>query len=845
MFGIGMAFVIASDHERRLQVARSQDQAVADGGQRIITAQLWDIQRALVDLAEESAPRAAHYADDELQDISRDLDRVAHHYGELANLVLMDRDGKALTPGVDDPTLPTWVASSPVARGALRIGPLQSWQGAWVVPLAVPVVDGRWLVARLKQGRLQEIAEDLGKSRDGVAAITDRFGTIVARAGSGRSVIGKSVTTLFQPGWTRGERQVSRIDGVDRVVAVASPGDYPFWVGVGVPTADVLAPWYRFAFYSVLLYLVYWAGMIFLYRRLHASESAQAAYLAEITATTERLTDAEARFRLAFDRNPLPSWVFDTGTLAFLEVNEAAVRNYGYSREEFLAMRITDIRPPSDQGALRDTIEALRNGGDGEPHRLWVHRRKDGSTLDVRIHAANIDIAGRTARLILAEDVTERIRFERALTYRATHDVTTGLPNTEAMVEYLDHGLGKDAWYEVFYVHLRGMDRVSDTFGLEVGRNVLRKVAGRFGELAASYGMAAHRPGDRFLLAVNDRSRRAAAMAALLAAVSEPVVLDDTSHTLDPQLGVATHPADGAQAHQVIANAALAAHARTDAGQDGPKTFDPSTARHSVERLTLASRMRQAIEGGELDMHFQPIIDARTGSPCKLEALARWPQADGGFIPPDVFIPLCEETGLIVPLGQWVIETAARAYVALADQGLELPIAVNISALQFQRADVAAQLHATASAHGMRTEALQVELTESSLMDRQHAVPTLQKLGAEGFHVSLDDFGTGFSNMAYLRDLPIDALKIDRSFIVDIDADERASSICRSMIALARTLGMTVVAEGVERERQYAWLRDNGCDQLQGYYFCRPMPLAALVAHLRDRATPFEAVPTV
>ncbi|URL60092.1 EAL domain-containing protein [Luteibacter flocculans] len=845
MFGLGMAFVIVSDHERRVQVAKSQDQAVADGGQRIITSLLWDIQRAMVDLAEESAPLAVNYSDDELLDISHDLDRVAHHYGELANLVLMDPDGKALTPGVDDPTLATWVASSPIGRGALRIGPLQPWHGGWVVPLAVPVVNGRWLVARLKQSRLQAIADDLGKSRHGVAAITDRFGTILARSGDGRSVIGEPVTTLFEPGSNREERQISHIDGVDRVVAVAPPSDYPFWVGVGVPTADVLAPWYRFTFYSVLLYLVYWAGMIFLYRRLHASESAQVAYLAEITATSDRLADAEARFRLAFDRNPLPSWVFDTGTLAFLEVNEAAVRNYGYSREEFLAMRITDIRPPADQGALRETIEALRQGGDGEPDRLWMHRRKDGSTLDVRIHAADIDLSGRTARLVLAEDVTERIRFERALTYRATHDVTTGLPNTEALVDYLDHGLGKDAWYELFYVHLRGMDRVSDTFGLEVGRNVLRKVAARFGELAAAYGMVAHRPGDRFLLAIDDPGRRAAAMAALLAAVNEPVMLDDTSHTLDPQLGVASHPTDGAKAHQVIANAALAAHVRTDVEPDGPKVFEPAMARHSVERLTLASRMRQAIEGGELDMHFQPIVDARTGAVCKLEALARWPQADGSFIPPDVFIPLCEETGLIVPLGQWVIETAARARVALVSHGFELPIAINISALQFQRADVAAQLQATARAYGLAPDALQVELTESSLMDRQHAVPTLKKLGIEGIHVSLDDFGTGFSNMAYLRDLPIDALKIDRSFIVDIDADERAASICRSMIALARTLGMTVVAEGVERERQYAWLRENGCDQLQGYYFAVPMPMAVLAAHLRDRAAPFQTAPTV
>ncbi|SEN21074.1 PAS domain S-box-containing protein [Luteibacter sp. UNCMF331Sha3.1] len=838
IFGVGLVYVVVSDRTRRLDAALAQSAAFANGGQRLLNAQFLNLQRAMEGIAEDSRQLMASVPGSAPSLIAQNMEGVSRRQGELLDLLLVNAAGEAITPGAGDPTLPTWTREDVAATALLRLGPLQNVHGEWILPIAVPTGDGRWVLARLRQRQLQDVVDHLRWGRDGVATITDRFGTILARTGDGSNVIGRSTSALFVPAAPDAERRVSRIDGKERLIAVSAPETFALWVGVGVPVAEVLGPWYRFVAFCLLIYIVYWAGFIYLYRHLALAAHDQREYVAHLTEATVRLAEAEQRFRLTFDKNPLPFWVYDVSTLAFLEVNEAAVRNYGYTREEFRSMRITDIRSAHDADSLKDVIASLRLGHDGDPDRVWIHRRKDGSTLDVVVHAADIDMPGYTARLVLAQDVTERIRSERALTYRATHDTTTGLPNTDALVDYLDRGLGPDAWYEVVYVHLRGVDRVSDTFGLDAGRSVLRSMATRLGGVAAAHGMVAHRPGERFLLAVTDPARRDDAIAAIRAAVSEPVALNDTLHTLEPQIGLATHPDDGRDARQVIANAALAAHVRTDDADDVHR-FVPAMAERSVARLILASRMREAIDAGRLAMHFQPVVDAHGGQVRKVEALVRWPQADGSWIPPNVFIPLCEETGLIVPLGEWVVETAACAHTSLADAGLgHLSIAVNVSALQFRRTDVAALVRDTVRRHDLPSHALELELTESSLMDPVHAVGVLSQLRQQGTRVSLDDFGTGFSSMAYLRDLPIDTLKIDRSFVADIDTDERAASICHSMIQLAHTLGMSVVAEGVERAAQERWLRDSGCDYLQGFHVGAPVTLAELVPNLRAAAVP-------
>jgi EAL domain-containing protein (putative c-di-GMP-specific phosphodiesterase class I) len=255
------------------------------------------------------------------------------------------------------------------------------------------------------------------------------------------------------------------------------------------------------------------------------------------------------------------------------------------------------------------------------------------------------------------------------------------------------------------------------------------------------------------------------------------------------------------------------------------------------ERLRLAGRIHQAIARQEFELHFQPIMHAGSGAPCLLEALIRWPQADGSYIAPDQFIQLCEDTGLILPLGRWVMQAAAQARRQLALHGwADLPVAVNVSALQFFDGDLVADLGQACAAAGLDADALHLELTESSLMRQpQQALEVLRQLRALGVSVALDDVGTGFSSMAYLRDLPLDTLKIDRSFISDLHRDARNASICEALLTLGRSLGLDVVAEGVETEEQLQWLRAHGCDQVQGYLLGRPAPLAQVIDALGTR----------
>lgn len=536
----------------------------------------------------------------------------------------------------------------------------------------------------------------------------------------------------------------------------------------------------------------------------------------------ERAQEAQRQFRLVFDRNPAPFWIFDLVTLRFLEVNQAAVDQYGYSRDEFLEMSILDIRPPEEWQEIRQSVaRALRGEANGLS--INTHLRKDGTAFQVQSHFANLEFAGRNASLVLAEDVSQRLRFENELAYRASHHAGTGLLTVRALAEKLDAGNGG---YTIAHVQLRGLQMITDTLGRESGEDALRAVAVRLGGLAARYGMLAHQPAEDFVLAIQGNVDAQLALDALLSAVAEPVRGRDTLHQLEARVGVASCPDDGELAEQVLGRAAQAAHAARENGA-ALLRFNTGMATHYTERLQLAGRIHMAIDHGEFELHFQPIRHAADGSPAALEALLRWPQADGSYIPPSDFIQLCEDTGLIIALGRWVIHAAARAQrqLVLAGWG-QLPIAVNVSAVQLFNSDLVGEFSRAMQECSLQPGALQMELTESVLMrNPTQALQTLGHLHANGIGVALDDFGTGFSSMSYLQHLPLDSLKIDRVFVKDVETNPRNAAICRALLSLGHSMGLSVIAEGVETDGQHRWLAAHGCDQVQGYLMGRPLPL--------------------
>lgn len=550
----------------------------------------------------------------------------------------------------------------------------------------------------------------------------------------------------------------------------------------------------------------------------------------------DRIERTEAQFRALFERNPLPFWVFDEQTLRFLAVNQAAVAAYGYSQEEFRSMTILDIRPAKDRDAVRETIS--QRDHHQEVDGVWTHLRRDRSTIDVRVFSSGIEFAGRPARLVLAEDVSDRVAYERDLAWRAAHDSLTGLTRLQTLVEQLQAQQNSGgASYAVAFVQLLGLELIAPTLGAQTSELLLREMAARIDVVGRRFGMCGFWPGDSFVVVARDPARHDEMLAELQEAIATPVDIGGGAQPVEAAIGVALGPGPDEGAEQVIGHAALAAlQARQE--QVPLVYYDRTMAEQATERIALVRRLRSALANGEFELHYQPIWRLSDGRLVALEALLRWSR-DGQPVSPAVFVPLAEASGLIVPIGRWVLEQAARCHGRLAARGLDdVAIAVNISAVQLLGDNVAAEIRALQHGHRLAPGALHVELTESVLLRQpQLARARMLELRDSGVSISIDDFGTGFSSMAYLRDLPLDYMKIDRSFVRGVHADERNASICRALIALARGLGLGTIAEGVEEEGERAWLRENGCDQVQGYLLGRPAPLDTVLDRLGAQAS--------
>ncbi len=542
-----------------------------------------------------------------------------------------------------------------------------------------------------------------------------------------------------------------------------------------------------------------------------------------------RHAESEQRFQSLFEHNPLPFWVFDTQSLRFLEVNAAAVKTYGYTREEFLRMSILDLRDPKDRARLIAHMESAQETR-GAP-RAWVHRTKDGKAIDVRIHAADIVFNGSPARLVLAEDISAQLASEREIAYRASHDLITRLPNQYALLDRLDNLIAESRAFGVVYIQVLGMDAIADTFGIHVAAGVQRAMAARLVERISGDGFLAAVNHEAFAWTAPQTRVSAAMLQAIVQCTVEPLYYEETQHQVDIMVGIASHPQDGTQSDVLFARAALAAHAHIQS--DLPiHRFEPPLAQASRERLHFAACLRRAVRHYEFEMYFQPITTLPDKRLVGLEALIRWPQADGTLIPPSTFIPVCEESGLIVPLGRWVLNQVAKACLQLKEAGYErLPIGVNISPAELRSSDLVANLRAVREAYSLAGHDLYIELTESCLLEhKEKSIEVMKQLRADGVMVALDDFGTGFSSLSYLRDLPIDMLKIDQAFIRNVDWDTRSATICDAIIALGKSLDIRVVAEGIERSSQYRWLHQHGCDGAQGFYLGRPERLAEFLA---------------
>jgi len=449
----------------------------------------------------------------------------------------------------------------------------------------------------------------------------------------------------------------------------------------------------------------------------------------------------------------------------------------------------------------------------------------------------------------LAWLLVRRMRAAVALAEQNLHllahvDPVTCLPNRNAFNDQLAHALKRadrqETSVSMLLLDLDNFKVVNDTLGHDIGDMLLRQVAQRLGQTLRSTDVICRIGGDEFVVIVEPAEDESEPdqVARILRALADPFMVETHQLFVSASIGVSVYPKDAPDAAAVVRCADIAMYHAKNKGKNAYEVFHAEMAQRASKRLALEANLRKALQNNELSLHYQPQIDVRSGRMRGMEVLVRWHcEALGGMVSPAEFIPVAEESGVIVPLGRWVLQMAIRQAASWRKAGLLDDIehvAVNVSACQTKDVQLMYEVQALLMETGLPPRLLELEITEGVLMENVNAnIALLHKIQAAGIHLSIDDFGTGYSSMAYLKRFPIDQLKIDRSFVNAVPGD--GAAIAKAIIAMAHSLNMTVVAEGVETEEQVAFLSDAGCDVMQGYYFARPMPAEQLEALLRER----------
>ncbi|MBA3487745.1 MAG: PAS domain S-box protein [Lysobacter sp.] len=527
-------------------------------------------------------------------------------------------------------------------------------------------------------------------------------------------------------------------------------------------------------------------------------------------------------------------------------VNPAFQEITGYTPEEVIGRNCRFLqREDRDQIALESIRQAMRE--QREVRVLLRNYRKDGTPFANEFHVAPVrDGSGALTHFVgVQNDVTQRQRYEEQLAYRATHDELTGLPNRQLLLDRLQQAVLSAERYgreiAVMFIDLDDFKLVNDSLGHSAGDDVLRVVARRLQEVVRGTDTVGRFGGDEFVIVLAEQTD-AAGIAEVLARVTreltDPIELAGVSYTLTPSIGYCRYPEAGRDAEALLMRADVAMYQAKQQGRNRAVAYRPEFDHAISQRLQLVSQLRDALRREEFVLDFQPLFGI-DDQPVALEALVRWHHPDRGVLLPDEFVAVCEESGLIVELGRRVLAEAARHHALLTAAGFgHLRIAVNVSAAQFAQ-DLHADIVEVMTRYALPRGVLELELTESVVMaSPERAIRSMQQIVTLGVAISIDDFGTGYSSLAYLKRLPIERLKIDRSFVRDLGVHADDALICSAIIALAHSLRLSTVAEGVETIQQHEWLRSRGCDELQGFLLGRPQPFKDVLKLLQTGSTP-------
>ena len=539
------------------------------------------------------------------------------------------------------------------------------------------------------------------------------------------------------------------------------------------------------------------------------------------------LKQREASFRLLFDGNPVPMIVCAQDGERIIGVNDAAVAHYGYAREDFEKLKISDVQA-FDQAAPWTGDQSTEE----RAARTWKHVKADGSLIDVAIYSRLLVFEGRPAVLLALMDITERKRAEARLAFMAQHDGLTGLPNRillrQRLDELLAHTRRSGDKVAVLFLDLDNFKAINDTLGHAIGDKLLKGVTKRLRSSLREEDAIARLGSDEFAIVQADITRpEEVAMLArrLIAAISEPYLFDGHTIVCGASIGIAIAPGDGDDAEKLLKNADMALSRAKSEGLGSFSFFESEMDARAQSRRRIEIDLRAAIENSVLQPHYQPLVDLNSGLITGFEALVRWPH-ERGMISPAEFIPVAEETGLINAVGGLMLR---RACMDAAQWPDDVRVAVNLSPLQFRVGNLLSVVMEALKTSGLSPKRLELEITETLLLDKSDQVlATLHALRALGVRISMDDFGTGYSSLSYLRSFPFDKIKIDRSFVQDLDSNHDGQAIIRSIISLGIGLGVTITAEGVETEAELSCLRAEGCHEGQGFLFSRARPNAEI-----------------
>jgi len=516
----------------------------------------------------------------------------------------------------------------------------------------------------------------------------------------------------------------------------------------------------------------------------------------------------------------------------FKYVNPHFLTLFGYAAEELLEQKgLADLVVGEQQAFVIDQMRLCAAGVCGEDYELMVIR-KDESQFPLLVYGASTTLGGRPATVGTVIDISTQKLAERRIRELADFDVLTGLPNRRLLQarfsQLLANAERDESEIAVIFLDLDHFKRVNDSLGHSVGDDLLCEVASRLVGAVRRVDTLARLGGDEFIFALPGITASAAIEVArrLLEVCVVPYVVAGHELTVTPSIGISIFPQDGKDLEALLKNADAAMYRAKEGGRNNFQFYASDMNTATLERLLMESNLRRALFQKEFVLHYQPLVSLQSGLIIGVEALIRWQHPDLGMIMPDRFIHVAEETGLINYIGDWVLCEACRQAQAWTEAGLPpLTMAVNVAPVQFRQAGFVEVVAGALAASGLEASRLELEVTERTVMhDADINLGTLSALHRMGVELSLDDFGTGYSSLAYLKRFPVGKLKIDRSFVSDLDVDADDRAIASTIVSMGRNLRLTVLAEGVETQAQLDLLRNMGCDMAQGFLFSRAIP---------------------